>query len=84
MGLQNSRRTAGRAMESHPRHLCTQVGDWEAAAPFLAGGCGGLLYQFSLQAGVDTVPAPHEVPAPCASPRLACAEQGVPAAHVAR
>ncbi len=37
-----------------------QVGDWEAAAPFLAGGCGGLLYQFSLQAGVDALPSPHE------------------------
>ena len=56
------------------RHLCMQVGDWEAAAPFLAGGCGGLLYQFSLQAGVDTVPAPHEVPAPCTVPRCACAQ----------
>ena len=52
-----------------------QVGDWEAAAPFLAGGCGGLLYQFSLQAGVDTVPAPHEVPAPCTVSSLACTEQ---------
>ena len=50
-----------------PRALCAQVGDWEAAAPFLAGGCGGLLYQFSLQAGVDTVPSPHEVPAPRAA-----------------
>jgi len=38
-----------------------QVGDWEAAAPFAAGGCGGLLYQFSLQAGVDVLPSPHEV-----------------------
>ncbi|KAK9844120.1 hypothetical protein WJX81_005003 [Elliptochloris bilobata] len=44
--------------------LAYSVGDWEAAAPFLAGGCGGLLYQFSLQAGVDLVPSPHEMVLP--------------------
>ena len=33
------------------------MGGWPATEPFLAGGCGGLLYQKLLQAGVDALPS---------------------------
>ena len=36
--------------------LCYTVGGWPATEPFLAGGCGGLLYQKLLQVGVDSLP----------------------------
>eukprot|EP00884_Botryococcus_braunii_P007342 jgi/Botrbrau1/16609/Bobra.0068s0036.1 len=34
------------------------VGGWDAAAPFLAGGVGGLFYCWLLQQNVDAIPAP--------------------------
>jgi hypothetical protein len=36
------------------------VGGWDAAAPFLAGGVGGLFYCWLLQQGVDSIPAPGQ------------------------
>ncbi|KAK9828601.1 hypothetical protein WJX72_000987 [[Myrmecia] bisecta] len=37
------------------------VGDWEVALPFAMGGMGGLFYQWSLQQGVDAIPAPADI-----------------------
>lgn len=36
------------------------VGGWDVAAPFLAGGVGGIFYCWLLQRTVDAIPAPNQ------------------------
>jgi hypothetical protein len=40
--------------------IALTVGGWDAAAPFLAGGVGGLFYCWLVQNSVDAIPAPGQ------------------------